>query len=108
MEGAIHASSDAIVASFQEIKQNKNIAKAKEWQKSLSRLATNSDFKTLVKIIDEQIAGLESLRKFQYKSDTVESFGFRCMAAELVIEYLQEIKSLPERYKKLKDEANKE
>lgn len=105
MEEAIHASSDALVQSFLKVAESKPVAKATATQQKLARLASNSDFAALVKIIDEQIASVQRLMRFNPKTDSVESFGFRCMAAELIITHLEEIKDLPFRYKKLKEDG---
>lgn len=107
MEGAIHASADSIVQSFLKITESKPVVKATATQQKLARLANNSDFQALVKIINDQIEAVKRLMQFNPKTDTVESFGFRCMAAELIVAHLEEIRDLPLRYKKLKEDEAK-
>lgn len=103
-EGAIHSTTSDINFSFKKLKEVKEIKTSVDYQKKLNRLVLSSDFKALEKLIDGWIEQFRNNLIFNYETDTVEGYGFRCMAAQLLIDYLTRIKNLRERALKLKNE----
>lgn len=100
-ETAIHAGSDAIFATFRKLQEKPEVKHEVSVRDQLARLEENIDRKAEVEFINKRI---EQLKNFPIdKGDTVESLGFKYLATHLVIEYLEEIRDLPLRAKKVKD-----
>lgn len=98
-EQAIHAGSDAIFASYHKMQERPEVQHKISEREKLARLANNENFRILKKIIDQRIQELTELTSIN-QGDTVESVGFRFLAAKIAKEYLEEIRDLPEKYRK--------
>lgn len=105
-EQAIHAGSDAIFASFKKLQEKPVIKKEISHREKLARLAGSDDWKAVIEVIDRYILQLEAL-PLNTENETVEAVGFRYLASRVTIDYLKDIRDLPERTKKAlkKDEA---
>mgnify|MGYP000850948335 CR=1 FL=1 len=104
-EGAIVPGSDAIFASYKKLKDVPVIKHKATQSERLARLANSSNWKAMVEVIDSYILYLKELRSITEK-DSVEAVGFRFLASQVAIEYLEKIKNGPIVAKKIltKDE----
>lgn len=98
-EQAIHAGSDTIFASYHKLQERPEVRHKVNEREKIARLANNDNFKELKKVIDRRIQELTELTDIG-PGDTVESIGFRFIAAKIAKEYLEEIRDLPEKYKR--------
>lgn len=105
METAIHSGADAIFTSHKKLQERPQIKQSTQQQERLARLSNSDDFKALVKVIDGYIDKLKIAPALS-KDDTVEAIGYRYLASSLAIEFLEEIKSYPERQAKLISKKN--
>lgn len=98
-ESAIAPGSDAIFASYKKLKDVPIVKHKVTQSERLARLATSSNWKALVEVIDDYILHLTELRSIT-ENDSVESVGFRFLASQVAIDYLKRIKETPLRAKK--------
>lgn len=104
-ENAIQPGADAIFASYTALKE-KPVIKQKVTQKEkLARLADYEGWKEMEAVIQGHIDGLKNL-PINPETDTVESIGFRYLASDIAIGYLQDILEQPQRAKAI--QAKKE
>ena len=97
---AIHAGADSLFATQQKIVEKPQVKEEVTKNKSLARLADSDDWRVMVEEIDRLISHLKDLRAIG-PTDTAESVGIRYLASVVAIDYLEDIKSLPERKKKI-------
>jgi len=95
-EEAIHAGSDAIFASYRKLQEKPQIKREKSRQERVSNLDKSDSWKAISETIDIYIQSLKDLRGIT-SNDTVEAVGFRFLASQLAIEYLENVKELPSR-----------
>jgi len=103
---AIHAGSDAIFASYHKMRERPEVKQVISKRERLARLANSHNWKAVKEVIDEYIQVLKELRSIT-PSDTVEAVGFRFLASQIAIEYLEDIRDLPERARKVMENAER-
>lgn len=96
--------SSNILESFQRLAERPEIKKQTTTQSKIANLADSESFKALGEVIDIWIEQLQNIA-INPQTDTPESVGFRYMASQVTIEYLKDVKNLPERYAKLQKES---
>ena len=90
----------AVFDTFQKLTEHPTIKKKTTKQGKIATLANSSAFKAYQEVIDTYISELENI-PVDAKSDTVESVGFRYLASKVTIDYLKDLRDMPERYAKL-------
>lgn len=97
-------SQQSVFESFDKLTKRPEIKKQVTKQGKIASLANSDSWKALQEVIDDYIKSIENINIDPVK-DTVEAVGFRYLASRATIEYLRDIRNLPERYKALlKDE----
>ncbi len=95
----------AVFDSFKKLVERPSVKQEITKQKKIASLAGSDSFKALKEVIDYFIADLRNI-PVDPKKDTVESVGFRYLVSQVTIEYLTDIRDMPERYKKVKETEN--
>lgn len=96
----------AVFDSFKKLVNRPAVKQEITKQKKIASLVGSDSFRALREVIDYYISDLQKI-PVDPKTDTVESVGFRYLVSQVTIEYLTDIRDMPERYKKLR-EANNE
>lgn len=97
----------AVFDSFQKLIENPIIKKETTNQDKIASLVNSDGFKAIQEVIDGMIANLQEI-PIDSKVDTPESIGFRYLASRVTVEYLQEIRDLPNKQAKLTKLADKQ
>jgi hypothetical protein len=101
MNGEALPASGSIIDTFKKLTEKKAIKKEITNRDKIASLANSDSFSALVDDINEKIEALRNI-PINPLTDTPESVGFRYLASQVTIEYLTEIRDLPERYLKMK------
>jgi hypothetical protein len=97
--------SGSIFETYQKLTERPVIKQETTRQAKIASLANSDSFKALQEAINQFIFNLEEI-PINPKEDTPESVGFRYLASKVAIEYLKEVKNLPQRYKELLEGSN--
>lgn len=89
-----------LLDSFTKLTEKPVIKKKTTSQDKIATLANSDAYKALQEVIDAYIENLENIPVDP--KDDVALIGYRYMASRVTIEYLKDIRDLPERYKKIK------
>lgn len=95
----------AVLDTFQKVIESKVIKEEMTSQKQIASLANSDGFKALQEVIDRYISLLQNI-PIDPKTDSPESIGFRYLASRVAIEYLQEVRDLPDRQANLTQPAD--
>lgn len=90
----------AVFETFEKLTERPVIKKVTTSQTQIASLVNSDGFKALQEIIDRSITSLKDI-PVDPKTDTPESVGFRYLASRVAIEYLQELRDLPQRQAEL-------
>ncbi len=101
METAIHFDSSVLTA-FHKLKETPEVKKELRSSELAARLSELEEWEVVKKVIDDQITHLENMQGMFDPSDTVESVGFRFLAAQTAISYLKQIRDYPQTVAKAK------
>lgn len=91
-----------VFESFKKLTERPEIKKTTDRQDKIATLANSDGYKALCEVIDTWIESLRNI-PIDPKTDDVESVGFRYLASQVTIEYLEDLKQMPERYKMLQE-----
>lgn len=95
----------SVLDSFQKLTERPVIKQEATRQTKIASLANADGFTALQEVIDQWIKDLEQLPIDPLKDD-VTSVGFRYLASRVTIDYLKDLRDMPERYRKLNAEPN--
>lgn len=90
---ALHASN--FFQTFQNITKNPEVTKKITQSEKIARLAHSDDWQAMEEAISLRIKFLKD-QSYIKSGDTAESVGLRVLAAQVAIEYLEDIKNLPQ------------
>ena len=93
--------SSSIFDSFKKLTEKPVIKKEITKKDRIASLANSDSFKELQEVIDVWIDSLENI-PIDPNTDTVESIGFRYLASRVTVDYLTDLRNMPERYAKMK------
>lgn len=95
----------AVLESFQKLTERPVITKETKRQGKIASLANSDGFKALQEVIDSWIEDLKNV-PVDPKKDDVNSIGFRYLASRITIEYLTDLRNLPQRYAEILKEED--
>ena len=95
METALHFES-ASLQTFKKLKETPEIRKELRASVLVKELSESEGWEVVKKMIDSQIDHLEKMQGMVEPSDSVESVGFRFLAAQTAITYLKQVRDYPE------------
>lgn len=90
----------AIFESFKRMTDLPIVDKETTRQSKIASLASSDGFKSLQEVIDRWINDLRNI-PIDPQKDTVEAVGFRYLASQVAIEYLTNLRDMPERYREI-------
>lgn len=90
----------AVLEGFQKLTERPVIKEESKRQSKIASLATSDGFKAIQEVIDMWIEDLKNI-PVDPKKDDVNSIGFRYLASKVTIEYLTDLRNMPDRYKKI-------
>lgn len=90
----------AVFDTFQKLVERPVIKKETTRQTKIASLVNSDGFKAIQEVIDRMIDDLRDI-PIDPKTDTPESVGFRYLASKVTIEYLTNIRNLPQRQDEL-------
>lgn len=94
--------SSAIFDTYKKLTEKPVVKKEITKQDRIASLANSDSFKELQQVIDMWIESLKNI-PIDPQKDTVESVGFRYLASDVTINYLQDLRDMPDRYLKMKE-----
>lgn len=92
----------AVFETFKKLVDLPSVKKEVTQQNKIASLAGYDGFKAYKEVFNYYINELRNI-PIDPKKDTVNSVGFRYLASQVAIEYLETLRDLPDRYKKLKE-----
>jgi hypothetical protein len=106
-EEAILPGNISIFSSYRKMQERPEVKQKKSESEKIARLDRSESFRALRDVIDRRIADLRELRSIT-PNDSVEAVGFRYLASQIAIEYLEEIRDLPARKRKFLEKHENE
>ena len=89
-----------VLSSFERLMQQPEVKKTSTAQSKIASLANSDGWAELKKVIDTWIESLEHL-PVDPKTDDVTTIGFRYLASRVTIEYLKDLRGMPERLREI-------
>lgn len=91
-----------VFESLQKLVDKPVIKKSTDRQSKIASLANNDGYKALCEVIDMWVESLRNI-PIDPKTDDVTSVGFRYLASQVTIDYLEDLKQMPERFRALQE-----
>lgn len=86
-----------VLESFQKLTERPVIKEKNKRQGKIASLSNSDGFKALQEVIDSWIEDLKNV-PIDPQKDDVNSIGFRYLASRVTIEYLTDLRNMPQRY----------
>jgi len=96
--------SGAVLDSFSKLIEKPVIKKQSAIQDKIANLVNSDNWKAMQEVIDQWIESLSNI-PVNPNEDSVESVGFRYLASKVTVEYLTDLKNMPQRFTDMKKQA---